>query len=184
MFTYRIDSDTELRLLEERHAETAFALIDQNREHLRTWLPWAKPGYSLEDCRGYIKQTLQRLADNKGFDVAIFYRGQMAGQIGYNSIDWPNRATEIGYWLGATFQGKGLITVACRALLDHAFYELKLNRVEIRCAVENTRSRAVPERLGFRQDGVLRQVEWLHDRFVDLVVYSMLASEWVHLRQS
>lgn len=183
MFCYKIDNDTELRLLEDRYTETAYALIDRNREHLRAWMPWAKPGYSLEDCRAYIKQNLQRLADNNGFDVAIFYRGEMAGQIGYNHMDWPNRATEMGYWLGATFQGKGLITAACRSLLDHAFYELKLNRVEIKCAVENSRSRAIPERLGFQQDGTLRQAEWLHDHFVDLVVYSMLAGEWPRLRQ-
>ncbi len=74
------------------------------------------------------------------------------------------------------------MTAACRKLIDYAFDELKMNRVEIRCAAANARSRAVPERLGFQQDGILRQSEWLHDAFVDLVVYSTLTGEWQRLK--
>ena len=66
--------------------------------------------------------------------------------------------------------------------MDHALLDLKLNRVEIRCATENTRSRAIPERLSFTQEGVMRQVQWLHDRYVDHVVYSMLAEQWREIR--
>src|SRR5207253_4227507 len=106
------------------------------------------------------------------------YKGEMAGQIEYNYIDWANRKTEIGYWLGASFQGKGLARESCRVLIDHAFNELKMNRVEMHCGVENTRSRKIPEKLGFREEGVIRQAGWLHDRFVDTVIYGMLADEW------
>jgi ribosomal-protein-serine acetyltransferase len=97
---------------------------------------------------------------------------------GFNAIDWQNRRTEIGYWLAPPFQGRGVMTKTCRFLVAYAFAELNLNRVEILCAVENLRSRAVPERLGFREEGVLRQAEWVRDHFNDLVVYAMLAEEW------
>ena len=70
------------------------------------------------------------------------------------------------------------MTTACRAYVDHAFTRLDVHRVEIRCAVENRRSRAIPERLGFRLEGTLRDAEWLYDHFVDSVVYGMLADEW------
>jgi hypothetical protein len=69
-------------------------------------------------------------------------------------------------------------SVATGALVDHAFGVWKLNRVEIRAGVENKRSRAIPERLGFTQEGVLRQAERVGDRFVDHVMYSILADEW------
>ena len=70
------------------------------------------------------------------------------------------------------------MTKACRVLVGYAFRELRLNRVEIYCAVENQRSRRIPERLGFTEEGTHRQAEWVHDHFKDLVSYSMLAGEW------
>ncbi len=70
------------------------------------------------------------------------------------------------------------MTRACRALVGHAFTELNLNRVEIRCASDNARSCAIPERLSFRREGLLREAEWLYDRFVDHVVYGLIRSEW------
>jgi ribosomal-protein-serine acetyltransferase len=70
------------------------------------------------------------------------------------------------------------MTKACRFLVDYAFAELKLNRVEIRCATGNHKSRAIPERLGFKLEGTVRQAEWLYDHFVDHALYGMLASEW------
>jgi len=63
-------------------------------------------------------------------------------------------------------------------MLDHAFGELRLNRVEVFCATDNVKSRAIPERLGFKQEDVIRQAEWLTDHYVDHAVYSILAEEW------
>jgi ribosomal-protein-serine acetyltransferase len=70
------------------------------------------------------------------------------------------------------------MTEAVRALTTLAFEAWHLNRVEIRVAPGNTRSAAVPERLGFVKEGVLRQAERHGDEFKDSVVYSMLAGEW------
>jgi ribosomal-protein-serine acetyltransferase len=178
MLSLKIDDETELRLIEPQHAEALNALVEQNFDHIREWSAWLKPERSIETSRAFIKRNLARMPENNGYALAIWHRGEMAGQIEYNYIDWENRKTEIGYWLGASFQGRGLVTKCCRALIDHAFGELGLNRVEMRCAVENRRSRRVPERLGFRQEGVLAQAEWIHDHFHDLVVYALLASEW------
>ncbi len=178
MFSYRIDGDLELRLPEERHAEEAFALVRRNLDHLRAWLPWVKEDHSLEDARSFIKYNLQQYAENKGFAMQIVFQNRVAGFIGYNTIDWQHRRTEIGYWIGASFQGQGLVTKACRALIDHAFNELKLNRVEMHCGTENEKSRKIPERLGFIEEGVLRGAEWVHDHYNDLVIYAMLASNW------
>ena len=77
-----------------------------------------------------------------------------------------------------TTRGRGVVSAACSALVNHAFDEAKLNRVEIRCAVGNTRSRAIPQRLGFHQEGLLHDAEWLYDHFVDHIVYAMIARDW------
>lgn len=178
MFSHRVDDDIELRLSEEHTAEEATALIRDNHVYLKEWLPWVKDDYSVEDTLGFVRRNLQQFADNQGFSAQIVYRGRFAGNIGFNKIDWANRKTEVGYWIAEPFQGRGIVTRACRAFVGHAFDVLRLNRVEIYCGVGNARSRRIPERLGFRREGVLRQAEWLHDRFIDLVLYSMLAEEW------
>jgi ribosomal-protein-serine acetyltransferase len=178
---FEIDNETELRLLKEQHTEELFSLMNQNREYLREWLPWLDANKSPEDTKEFIRDSLEQFTNNNGFQSGIWFKGKLAGVIGYHKIDWANRATSIGYWLGASFQGKGLMTKACRILVDYAFNEFGLNRVEIRCAVENKKSRAIPERLGFKEEGIIRQAEWLYDRFVDHVVYGMLASEWQSL---
>ena len=174
MFNYRLDIHSELRMLEERHAEPLFALVEQNRERHHE-IPQL---YSLEDARIYIKRDLALFAENKGLGVGIWYQGNLVGAVRYHEIDWTNRSTELGYWLGAVFEGKGLVSRACQVMIDHAFNELALNRVVISCAPENQKSRAIAEKLGFTQEGLLRQSNWLKDRFSDQVVYGMLASEW------
>ena len=178
MFTIRVDDEIELGLLEERHADALFALTERNREHLRRWLPWVDAVQVTEDTRHFLRQSLEQLARGDGFQAGIWLRGKLVGVIGFHRIKHPSRTTEIGYWLDAKAQGQGVMTRACRAMVSYAFAELGLNRVEIHCATGNTRSCAIPERLGFTREGVLRQVEWLDGKPVDHAVYAVLAEEW------
>ena len=180
MFGHRLDADSELRVLQRRHGPDLFALVDSCRPHLRKWLPWVDNTRGVADTERFITDSLAQLASNQSFQVGIWHKGELAGVCGYHPVDWRNRKTALGYWLAPQFQGMGLMTEACRALVNHAFDEMELARVEIRCATQNKKSRAIPERLGFRQEGVARRAEWLYDHFVDLVIYSMLAAEWTH----
>jgi ribosomal-protein-serine acetyltransferase len=178
MLTYSFAEGAELRLLEHHHAEELFALIDHNRSYLRQWLPEWDVQKSLDDCKRVIKSSLEQLAANGGFTLGIWWQGRLAGIIGAANIDWENRSAMVGYLLGESYQGKGLVTGACRALVDYLFSELNLHRIEIRCATNNPRSCAVPKRLGFSKEGVLRQAQAFDDRFLDLEVYGLLAEDW------
>jgi ribosomal-protein-serine acetyltransferase len=178
MFIYVVDPEIELRLLEDRHAEELYNLTDENRAHLRRWLTWADEMHSLADTRQFIRDALRQFADNDGFQAGIWYYGELVGCIGYHSTDWINHYTEIGYWLSKSYTGRGIMTRSVRALVDHAFRVWRLHRVVIRCASENISSRAIPERLGFHQDGIMREEIWLHDRYIDHAVYSLLNDEW------
>jgi ribosomal-protein-serine acetyltransferase len=178
VFVHKLSETAELRLLEERHAQELSDLTERNQEHLRAWLPWVESSRTVEDRKKFIRDSLKQFAENKGFVAGIWREGRLAGVIGYDAIDWENRSTEVGYWLGEEYQGRGLATTACRALVEHAFGELGLNRVSIACATENKKSCAIPERLGFRREGVKHQAEWLYDHFVDHVIYAAVASEW------
>jgi ribosomal-protein-serine acetyltransferase len=178
MFRIEVGDDLEMRLLEESDAERLFALTEENRAYLRRWLPWLDDTTTVAHTQAFIRSSLEQFAEDNGFQLGIVYRRELAGVIGLHYVNRQNRKTEIGYWLAERFQGRGIMTRCCRALVDYAFKELGLNRVEIRCALENTRSRAIPERLGFTQEGVQKDAEWLYDHFVDLVMYSMLAADW------
>lgn len=178
MFSCKLNKDVEIRLIEERHCEEFFALVKKNLERLLVWSPWISEVETVEKTRIFIRKKLQRFADGNGFTAGFFQKNLLIGLIALEYIDWANRMTEIGYWLDSEAEGKGLITKACPILIDYAFKELKMNRVQIRCASENVRSRAIPEKLGFRQEAAARQSEKLHDRYVDLVIYAVLVNEW------
>ena len=177
MFAHRVNDYQELKLLEERHAEALFELLKNDWGYFREWMPNLHENYSLEDARSFILNCLDRFAHGRDVTLGIWCENTLAGVVSLKSIDFVNRVGSLAYFLAASFQGKGLVTKACRVLLDYAFTELKLHRVDILCAPENKKSRAIPERLGFTQEGVFREVQWLHTRFVDLVLYGMLESE-------
>lgn len=179
MFYHLVDDEVQLKLLETRDAESMFRLIDASRAYLQEWMPWAAGTKTPDNSRMFIESTLQQFAANHGFQAGILYQGELTGVIGFHEVNWEHRQVSLGYWLGETFQGKGLVTRACREMVEIAFSVYGLNRVEIRAGVENLKSRAIPERLGFVQEGVCRQAERNGDRYIDQVVYSMLAAQWV-----
>jgi ribosomal-protein-serine acetyltransferase len=164
----------EVRFLEPRDAEEVFAVIDANRERLRPWMPWVDPTLGPADTRAFIEGVR---ASGSEDGLGIYVDGSYAGGIGLRA-DEVNGDSEIGYWIGAAHEGKGLVTRACRALIDRAFGDLGLHRVTIRAAPDNARSRAIPERLGFREEGVLREAGRAADGHHDLVVYGLLDREW------
>jgi len=178
MFSHPIDDDIVLRLFEPHHAEALFVLSDRNREHLRPWLPWIENTHEVSDSRGYILAMRRGYGAGTDLAIGIWFKGELVGAIGLHRIDETNQSAEIGYWLSADAQGNGIVTRSCRAVLDYAFGDRALNRVTIRVDPRNAPSRAIPERLRFTEEGTLRQIQAHDDHFIDLVIYSMLASEW------
>jgi ribosomal-protein-serine acetyltransferase len=165
-----------LRRYTTEDLESIFALVDANRDRLRRWLPWVDQVKTLEDERAWLEGILasESTAD-QGY--GMWDRNGFAGGIGLTRFPLSN-AADIGYWLGGSFEGRGLVTRACKALIDHGFGTLGLHRITIHCAPDNARSRAVPERLGFTAEAVLREASSTGDGYEDLVVYGLLDREW------
>jgi ribosomal-protein-serine acetyltransferase len=166
----------KLRLLEETDARELYALIEANRPYLAQWLPWAV-GQTFEDTLDFIRGARSQASDNEGFQAAIVLAGSIVGVIGCVTVVWASRSTRIGYWLDEGQQGKGTMTAAVRVLVDYALTTWRLNRVEIIVATGNRRSRAIPERLGFREEGTLRGYQLVGERYLDCVSYSTLAAD-------
>ena len=178
MLTIPVTDRCRLVPLDLADADELFALTDANRGYLRQWLPWLDSVRRVDDTRTFIRAAQAQAARNDGVQLALRVDGCIAGVVGHHQIDWRNRITSLGYWIGEAYQGRGLTTAACRVLITRAFDAARLNRVEIRCASGNHRSRAIPVRLGLREEGRLRDAEWLYEHFVDHVVYAALAREW------
>ena len=179
MFRLPLDDVLSLELLEARHAVELYALVDANREHLGRWFPWVEATRGPEDSRAFIERGLARFARGGGFEPAGIREGdRLVGTMGLHFVRWPSGTTEIGYWLSQDAQGRGIITRAVAGLLPYLFREMDLHRVEIRADPANARSRAVPERLGFTEEGVLREVAWDRGQRYDHVIYSLLRHEW------
>ena len=175
----RVNDFVVLRQISESDTEELTELIDRNRAYLREWLPWLDSSTGLHDTARFIGRSIEQVEDDNGYTFGIVCGGALAGVIGQHYLDPLNRRTEIGYWLDASHQGSGIATRSTARLTDYSFFDQGCNRVILHCAVGNTKSRAVAERLGFTQEGILREAEWLYDHYVDLVVYSMLKSQWV-----
>ena len=173
-----LGDDRLLRPLEDDDADELFALIDANRDHLAHWMPFVGQTRGAADSLAFIRAARRQHEENRGMQLAVIQREQIIGVAGFHAIDWTRRSTSIGYWLAANRQGAGTMTTAVSALLNHAFDRWELTRVEIRAGVANRRIRAIPERLGFREEGVLRSAERIGTRVIDHVVYVMTASEW------
>ncbi len=176
--TIRVDDEIELRLVTDRDALRVFALTDRNRPHQRPWLPWVDRTTSVSETQGWVQRSLDQMRRGEGFQTCIEYRSELAGVIGYVYLDAANRRVEIGYWLSETLQGRGIVTRACRRMVEFAFDSLGVHRVEIRADVENRKSRAIPERLGFVQEAVLREAVFENGGYHDLAMYALLRNEW------
>lgn len=167
-----------LRTLRRRHARALYQLTDRNRDRLRPWLPWVDRVRGLTGTLTFIEQGLGQSNNGAGFQSGIWVDGELVGVVGTHRIDWENRSTGLGYWIDGSQQGRGIMTRCVVAVLDHLFVSLRLHRVEISAATENHRSRAIPERLGFHLEGVMRQGHRVGEVWQDLVVYGLLQSEW------
>lgn len=166
-----------LRPFKASDADELTEAIAANREHLARWLPWAE-SHGFEDSVEYLDRKRAQIEANDGFEGAIVLDGRIVGGAGFHGVDWINRSSSIGYWLAADAVNRGLMSGAVAALLGHAFEVWDLHRVIIEAVVDNARSRAIAERLGFREEAILREAKLIGGRYEDAVLYAMLASEW------
>lgn len=173
-----IDPATALRVLREDDAAELFALTDANREYLRRWLPWVDLVTTEADSRSFLAAVTVQREQGRGPTFGILCDGALAGVVGFVPIDPVNRIGELGYWLAPAWQRRGVMTRCCRFVVRYGFLTLDLNRIQIAAGTANGASRAIPERLGFKLEGILRARENLYGTFIDHALYSLLRSEF------
>lgn len=178
MLTFRIDDELELRLPRASDAQAHLHLLDQNREHLGRWLPWARAARTLDQERAAIQRLRLAYANGDGLSFAIRYRGTFAGITGLYAIDAGRGAASLGYWLGEDFVGRGIVVRASLPILRHGFSELRLVRITADPDANNLRSLATLERLGFRRERTDRKPSTSGEPEVEVHTYALLAEAW------
>lgn len=173
-----VNKDIILRQIQPSDAPAVFTAIDTGRDYLGKWLPFVEYTQTVSDSEIFIKAALKELEHSENYIFVILCKNNFAGLIGFKDTDCVNKRTEIGYWLKEQFQKKGIITQSLTKLLDFAFKEMEMHRVEIRCGVGNIPSKNIPKRLGFKLEGIERDGELLSSgEYTDLEVYSKLRTE-------
>lgn len=163
--------------VEQGDAKEIYKAIDSHREYLKTWLPFVA-NLTEQGEEDFIAQTLEVEYSERNIVFIIEKDDRLCGLIGFVNTDRINNRTEIGYWLLPEFQGQGIMTNAVKYLCQWAVRERNMKRIQIKCAVGNKPSNAIPQRLNFTLEGTERCGELLYTgEYTDLNVYSILQEE-------
>jgi ribosomal-protein-serine acetyltransferase len=177
MFTFQIDEKIDLIFLHESFAADYLELVEKNREYLGEWLPFPHVNKQVDDYKTFIRKSLHDYADGKSMFCGVRYEGRLIGTCGFNNIDKSLKKVEVGYWIAAEHQGKGIVTKVCRKLVDVAFTTFSMEKVEIAVATGNVKSRKVPERLGFDLEGIITRAEEMNGKILDHAKYGLLKNK-------
>lgn len=152
--------------------------IRDSFNELKAWLPFAQKLPAVEETEINLRNAYIKFLKRESFRFLIFHRetNDFIGTVSLQGIDWNIPKCEIGYWINTNFGGNGYMTEAVKALTDFGLNQLKFKRIEIRCESTNLKSRAIPENLGFKLEGVLRNEDLSADgtRLTDTCYYSII----------
>ena len=154
-----------------------FEVIDRNRDHLGPWLPWVPLVRAARDVARFIAVSQAAWQGRHELACALRLHGRIVGGIGIVHADHENECVSLGYWLDHELCGQGLMTTAVQAMTTWCLTDHAQHRVQIQAAVDNVASRRIPERLGFTQEGLLRQAAIVAGVRQDMVLYARLRTD-------
>lgn len=168
----------ELTPLEPGQACELAAFVAAHRDFLDPWIPLGHVVHDTESAAEFLRTYAERAARDDGVLRAIRLDGELVGGTVFRVFDVGRRVCELGVFLAPTATGRGLVTRAARAMIDWAFTERGMMRVEWRSDPANAPSIAVARRLGMTREGLLRQASRLGEQQFDVEVWSVLPQEW------
>ena len=161
-----------LERVNSSHVRDLFRLVQDDAQYLGRWLPWVDQIKRPSDTETFIDEAEKGAQSGSAVHYAIRYRGTVVGVVGFAQIDKLENVGALGYWLGEKWQGGGLMTRACGALVQEARLNQNIGTVEIRCGTLNSKSRAIPERLGFDVKCNIPSAEIVRSTSINHVVYA------------
>ena len=167
-----------LRSIEPGDAPALFEIFS-DREVMRYWssLPWVDPTQAVE----FIESLRRLFVEGTLYQWGVVQSGNnvVIGTCTLAHIDLQNRRAEIGFILRRDHWGQGFMSEAVFRLLQFAFSELAMHRIEADVDPRNAPSIRLLERLGFQREGYLRERWLVCDEINDTVMYGLLGREWL-----
>ncbi len=179
MVSILVDNDLLMRSWATDDAPALFRAVDESREHIRPWLPWVDETTRPEHSAAYIQHALAMAESRTALHFGIFHQQRVVGAMSLYDFEmrW-RRSAAVGYWIAKNWEGRGVMQRCLSRLVDFGFDTCGLQRLEVRYAASNLRSASLVQRLGFVQEGVLRQACWREGKAEDLVVAGLLKKEF------
>jgi len=206
MFELTIDNEINVRTLHPDDAEELFALLEKNRSRLRPWIHPSSLPETLKATRIFTIECFFNSFDNPmevlsspyfeevgryfrdlvdpQMELGIWLRGRLVGEVSLSFFEDERTTAEFGYWITEEEEGRGIITRCVSALMDYAIAHLHMEHFIIGCAETNERSRAVPERLGYRLQETIPNGEVIGEYVYNRLVYEMQSTAWQEQMQS
>jgi RimJ/RimL family protein N-acetyltransferase len=171
---------TVLRPLAARDAKELLGVVQYSRNELGRFMTWPREMNELEQARRFIALAREGWLADRTARFAMFERttNELLGTVELDGIDLRRSQAELGYWIRSDRTGRGYTTECARHLLQYAFVNLSLHKVRADVAVGNVPSVRVLEKLGFKQEGTLREDRPIGGVFTDHWRFGMLASEF------
>lgn len=129
----------------------------------------------------WFDETFKREVDERPLVIEVQEEDnwKMIGNCGLFNIDWRNRSAELGIFIGdKALWNKGFGTEVMKLLLRHGFTTLNLHRIYLRVFENNHRAIRTYEKAGFTQEGRMRQAEFRDNKYLDVLIMSILRTEW------
>ena len=174
-----------LRRLRNSEARLLMEAVRESQRELFRYLPWATPDYNMIAARAFMDYSYEEERLDRGYHLSIFDADgrRLLGGIGLMLRPLLQHG-EIGYWMRAGSTGRGLATHASRMIMDWGFRTFDLRRITLTCDVTNAASSRIAEKLGMRQEGVMREYLVTAEGAGDHYLYAILDHEHRALREA
>lgn len=166
-----------IRMVKSDDAQKLYTLVDSSRKSIGQYLPWVDDTQSAIDEAKFINYALSQNELKRLYPYVILWDGEIAGMIDLHNVDHLNKKGYVGYWLGDSFVGKGIVHQALELLSDIAFQQLKLHKIIIQAEENNPRSIHVAQKAQFKLEGKSIDEVFFHDQYHTFLNYYLLDSD-------
>ncbi|MCV6547812.1 MAG: GNAT family N-acetyltransferase [Cohaesibacter sp.] len=170
-----------LRAPQKGDCEQWLSVRRQSADFLKPWEPvWPQDDLTPKGYQRRLNQYQKDARDGRSLPYFLFstHTNQLLGGITLSNIRrGVCQSAMLGYWMGQSHAGKGLMFEAMAMLLPHLFDQYALHRIEAACLPHNQRSIALLQYLGFQHEGFARQYLCINGRWEDHQLFAILASD-------